>query len=89
MNLEPIAILAMYRICVNLRPSADYKKTHRLTHGFRINHRVGFLLECRNCIELLEPLIHRGNESLLDVLAWLTNLNKRSGEDPSGIKSSE
>lgn len=40
-------------------------------------------------IELIEPLIHRGNESMSDVLAWLTPLHKRSGEDPRGIGSSK
>lgn len=39
-------------------------------------------------IELLDPLIHRGDESMPDVLAWLTAQNKRSGEDPGGIGSS-
>jgi len=38
-------------------------------------------------IELLEPLIFTSNESMPDVLAWLTAQNKRSGEDPSGVES--
>ncbi|MCE9534040.1 MAG: DUF3800 domain-containing protein [Planctomycetes bacterium] len=33
-----------------------------------------------NGIELLEPLIHRGNESLVDVLTWLAEEQKRTGK---------
>ncbi len=38
------------------------------------------------CIPLIEPLIHRGNEKLLDVLAWLAAAQKkeRPGENPAG-----
>lgn len=43
-------------------------------------------------IKLLETLIHTGSESMPDVLAWLTSqnakpINKRSGEDPNGVRS--
>lgn len=38
-------------------------------------------------IKLIEPLIYSTSESMSDVLAWLTSQNKRSGEDPSGVKS--
>ena len=38
-------------------------------------------------IELIEPLIYTANESMADVLAWLTAQNKRSGEGPGGAKS--
>lgn len=38
-------------------------------------------------IELIRPLIYQGNEALPDVLAWLTEQNKRSGEGPSGTGS--
>lgn len=40
-----------------------------------------------NGIRLIEPLIHQGNEALPDVLAWLTDQKKRSGEGPSGTGS--
>lgn len=40
-----------------------------------------------NGIKLIEPLIHQGNEALPDVLAWLTEQQKRSGEGPSGTGS--
>jgi hypothetical protein len=42
----------------------------------------------RGGIERLDPLIHRGNESMPDVLAWLTAQKRRSGEDPGGAGSS-
>lgn len=41
----------------------------------------------QNGIRLIEPLIYSSNESMSDVLAWLTSQNKRSGEDPSGVES--
>jgi len=41
----------------------------------------------KNGIKLIEPLIYNSNESMSDVLAWLTAQNKRSGEDPSGVES--
>ncbi len=40
----------------------------------------------REAASLIEPLIHRGNERLMDMLAWLTDQenqqNKRSGQGP-------
>lgn len=38
-------------------------------------------------IQLIKPLIHNSDESMSDVLAWLTAQNKRSGEAPSGGES--
>jgi len=36
----------------------------------------------RPVIEAIKPLLHRGNESLPDVLAWLESEQKRSGQGP-------
>lgn len=35
-----------------------------------------------SAFELLEPLLHRGDESFPDVIAWLTELQKRSDQSP-------
>jgi hypothetical protein len=40
-----------------------------------------------SCIKLIEPLVHRGSESMSDVLSWLATQNKRSGEGSSGTGS--
>jgi hypothetical protein len=36
----------------------------------------------RGVIEAVKPLLHRGEESLPDVLAWLEAEQKRSGQGP-------
>lgn len=71
---------------IGLRTSLPLQVCDLCTYAARRKeeHKAGFPVKPLDlaCIPWIEPLVHRGNESWPDVLAWLESQQKRSGKEP-------